>query len=72
VAALIQLMAAAVAKREVCYFTFGDDNLTNGMDKVHQLLVREDKTVGTYCIELIPVSLTLHLQKLVLADICSI
>ena len=46
--ALIQLMAAAVAKRDVCYFTFGDDRLTEELYQVHELLRRNSATISMY------------------------
>lgn len=36
--ALIQLMAASVAKRDVCYYTFDDDKLKEDIYNIHQYL----------------------------------
>lgn len=36
--ALIQLMAAAHAKRDVCYFTFDDEKLRDDLHKIHTFL----------------------------------
>ena len=44
--ALIQLMAAAVAEREVCYFTFKDNKLTQDIYDIHQLITDHGLTVG--------------------------
>lgn len=44
--ALIQIMAASVAKRDVCYFTFDDEQLTTDLYNVHNRLCKENKTVG--------------------------
>ncbi|XP_076454449.1 poly(ADP-ribose) glycohydrolase-like [Babylonia areolata] len=44
--ALIQVMAASVAKRDVCYFTFGDEQLTKDLFELHDQLRRKEKTVG--------------------------
>ena len=41
-------MAASVAKRDVCYFTFGDEKLTADLDKVHSLLRREDRSISMF------------------------
>ncbi|XP_051539820.1 poly(ADP-ribose) glycohydrolase-like [Myxocyprinus asiaticus] len=43
--ALIQLMAAAVAKRDMAYFTFGNDKLASEVQKMHHLLVKRNVTV---------------------------
>lgn len=48
VAALIQLMAAAVAKRGVVFFTFGDEVLMEQLEKIYHLLVTEGITVGQF------------------------
>ncbi|KAM7368544.1 hypothetical protein PAMP_012878 [Pampus punctatissimus] len=45
--AVIQLMAAAKAKRGVAFFTFGDKNLKHGLEQIYLLLVNERTTVGT-------------------------
>ncbi|XP_059178130.1 poly(ADP-ribose) glycohydrolase-like [Physella acuta] len=39
--ALIQLMAAAAAQRDVCYFTFGDKELSSQLREIHQVLQRK-------------------------------
>ncbi|KAL8565004.1 hypothetical protein ACOMHN_003380 [Nucella lapillus] len=44
--ALIQVMAASVAKRDVCYFTFDDEPLTRDLSEIHKRLCRERKSVG--------------------------
>ena len=36
--ALIQLMAAAHAKRDVCYYTFDDVKLRDDLHKIHTFL----------------------------------
>ena len=36
--ALIQLLAAARAKRDVCYFTFDDEKLRDDLHKIHSFL----------------------------------
>lgn len=43
---LIQMMAAAEAGRDVCYFTHGDKELVQKMYQVHQLIRRHNLTVG--------------------------
>ncbi|XP_078480054.1 LOW QUALITY PROTEIN: poly(ADP-ribose) glycohydrolase-like [Lampetra planeri] len=44
--ALIQLMAAAEAGRDVAYFTFGDAHLMSDVHKMHTLLREKQVTVG--------------------------
>ncbi|XP_041066296.1 poly(ADP-ribose) glycohydrolase-like [Carcharodon carcharias] len=44
--ALIQLMAAAQAQRDVVYFTFGDTALMRSISEMHQVLQRSNVTVG--------------------------
>ncbi|XP_051269085.1 poly(ADP-ribose) glycohydrolase [Dicentrarchus labrax] len=44
--AVIQLMAAAKAKRGLAYFTFKDEELKQGLEQIHRLLVTSDTTVG--------------------------
>ena len=51
-AALIQLMAASEAKRDVCYFTFQDTKLVQDLYDVHSLLCQHNKTVGMYCLNI--------------------
>lgn len=45
-AALIQLMAAARARRGLAFFTFGDEELRRGLQQIYGLLVTEETTVG--------------------------
>lgn len=45
--ALLQLMAAALSKRDVVYFTFGDDKLAKDISLIHQLLIEQDLDVST-------------------------
>ncbi|XP_048248208.1 poly(ADP-ribose) glycohydrolase-like [Haliotis rufescens] len=40
--ALIQMIAASVAKRDVCYFTFDDDQLTDQLYKIHAFIKNEN------------------------------
>ncbi|XP_048474689.1 poly(ADP-ribose) glycohydrolase-like isoform X2 [Rhincodon typus] len=44
--ALIQIMAAAQARRDVTYFTFGDMGLTDSLREMHTFLRNMDFTVG--------------------------
>ncbi|XP_030292161.1 poly(ADP-ribose) glycohydrolase, partial [Sparus aurata] len=44
--AVIQLMAAARAKRGLAFFTFGDDLLKYDLERIHHLLLKEATTVG--------------------------
>lgn len=44
--ALIQLMAAAVAKRDMAYFTFGDDSLAKDLHNMYNHLKTNQVTVG--------------------------
>ena len=44
--ALLQLMAAAEARRDVCYFTFGDTNLCEELIGVHRFIVDKQLSVG--------------------------
>ncbi|XP_062913211.1 poly(ADP-ribose) glycohydrolase-like isoform X1 [Mobula hypostoma] len=44
--ALIQIMAAAQAQRNVVYFTFGDVNSKTAIQKMHQVLQSRNVTVG--------------------------
>ena len=46
VLALIQMMAAAEAGRDVCYFTYGDQELVHKMFQVHELIRSHNLTVG--------------------------
>ncbi|XP_076460109.1 poly(ADP-ribose) glycohydrolase-like isoform X2 [Babylonia areolata] len=43
---LIQMMAASAAQRDMCYFTFDDQQLTTDLHRVHQTLRTEEKTIG--------------------------
>ncbi|TKS85032.1 Poly(ADP-ribose) glycohydrolase [Collichthys lucidus] len=45
--AVIQLMAAAKAKRGLAFFTFDDEKLTRDLEQVYSLLVKEETTVKT-------------------------
>ncbi|XP_039904702.1 poly(ADP-ribose) glycohydrolase [Simochromis diagramma] len=45
--ALIQLMAAAKAKRGLAFFTFGDENLKQRLQHIYDLMFAEGITVGT-------------------------
>ncbi|XP_068429916.1 poly(ADP-ribose) glycohydrolase isoform X2 [Clinocottus analis] len=44
--AVIQLMAAAAARRGVAFFTFHDEELKQGLQSMHSLLTDEGTTVG--------------------------
>ncbi len=46
VLALIQLMAAAEAGRDVAYFTFGDAQLMRDVHEIHTFLTQRRVTVG--------------------------
>ncbi|XP_059497097.1 poly(ADP-ribose) glycohydrolase isoform X2 [Stegostoma tigrinum] len=49
--ALVQIMAAAQAGRDVTYFTFGDVGLTDSLREMHTFLQSMDFTVGQlYCV----------------------
>ena len=56
-AALIQLMAAAEAGRDVLYITVDDNDLVEDMFHLHDLLTRRQITVGE------ELSLTDHFQS---------
>ncbi|XP_051767118.1 poly(ADP-ribose) glycohydrolase [Ctenopharyngodon idella] len=45
--ALIQLMAAAVADRDMAYFTFGNEHLAYEIQRMHDILAKEKVTVET-------------------------
>lgn len=45
--ALIQLMAAAEAGRDVAYFTFGDAQLMRDVHRIHNFLTEQQVSVGT-------------------------
>ncbi|XP_025114398.1 LOW QUALITY PROTEIN: poly(ADP-ribose) glycohydrolase-like [Pomacea canaliculata] len=42
---LIQVVAASAAKRDVCYFTFGDMELTESLYEIHKLLCDSNRTI---------------------------
>ncbi|KAF7658481.1 hypothetical protein LDENG_00011800 [Lucifuga dentata] len=44
--AVIQLMAAAMAKKGMAFFTFGDEKLKESLQQIHQLLTTQRVTVG--------------------------
>lgn len=44
--ALIQLMAAAEAGRDMAYFTFGDAQLMRDVHEIHTFLTERQVTVG--------------------------
>ena len=44
--ALIQILAAAVAERDVVYFTFGDSELMRDIYSMHAFLTERKLTVG--------------------------
>ncbi|KAM6901597.1 poly(ADP-ribose) glycohydrolase isoform 2-T4 [Lycodopsis pacificus] len=44
--AVIQLMAAAMARRGLAFFTFKDEELKLGLERTHHLLVTQRTTVG--------------------------
>ncbi|XP_069548009.1 poly(ADP-ribose) glycohydrolase-like [Brachyistius frenatus] len=44
--ALLQMLAAAEAGRDVAYFTFGDSELMTDVHKMHSFLTRENISVG--------------------------
>lgn len=46
VKALIQMMAAAVAQRDMAYFTFDNKQQAEALQKMHQLLKGHRITVG--------------------------
>lgn len=46
--ALIQLMAAAVAERDLAYFTFGNEHLAYEVQRMHEILAKNSVTVGKY------------------------
>ena len=48
---LLQLMAAAMCKRDVVYLTFGDEKLAKDISLIHQLLIEQDLDAGVcYCV----------------------
>ncbi len=51
--ALIQLMAAAVAERDMAYFTFSNKELANEVQEIHEILTKNKVTVGK-CIHCYP------------------
>lgn len=44
--ALLQMLAAAEAGRDVAYFTFGDSRLMTDVNKMHSFLTRRNIRVG--------------------------
>lgn len=50
-AALIQLMAAAEAGRDVAYFTFGDAELMRDVHAMHTFLTERQVTNGKTCLQ---------------------
>lgn len=46
--ALIQLMAAAVSRRDMAYFTFGNKELAKEIQSMHEILTINKVTVGKY------------------------
>ncbi|KTF79299.1 hypothetical protein cypCar_00044182 [Cyprinus carpio] len=46
--ALIQLMAAAVSRRDMAYFTFGNKELAKEIQRMHEILTINKVTVGKY------------------------
>lgn len=45
-AALLQLLAASEAGRDVAYFTFGDKELMHDVNRMYNFLSKKNKTVG--------------------------
>lgn len=48
VSALIQILAAAEAGRDVVYFTFGDVELMRDIHSVHAFLCEKSQTIGEH------------------------
>lgn len=46
--ALIQILAASEAGRDVVYFTFGDAELMRDIYSMHTFLIEKGQTVGKY------------------------
>jgi len=46
--ALIQLMAAAQARRDVCYFTFKDPQFVDDLFEIHNFICKVQLTVGQH------------------------
>lgn len=42
------MMAAAVAKRDVCYFTFDDADLRDDLHKMHEFLTDKNLSISEY------------------------
>ncbi len=42
------MMAAAVARRDLCYFTFDDANLRDDLHEMHNFLNEKKLTVSKY------------------------
>lgn len=47
--ALLQMLAAAEAGRDVAYFTFGDSQLMTDVHNIHSFLTLNNITVGKFC-----------------------
>uniref|UniRef100_A0A667X990 poly(ADP-ribose) glycohydrolase n=1 Tax=Myripristis murdjan TaxID=586833 RepID=A0A667X990_9TELE len=58
--AVIQLMAAAVAKRGMAFFALRDDTLKKSLQHIHHLLTTQEVTVGEYCQALTQTPTTWH------------
>jgi len=48
IVALIQLMAAAEAKRDVCYFTFKDSQFVDDLCDIYDFILDMQLTVGQH------------------------
>lgn len=59
-AALLQLMAAAEAGRDVAYFTFGDSTLMRDVSELHGFLTDKKVTVGKNTPVIMPAILKVH------------
>ena len=44
--ALIQIIAASHANRQVCYFTFGDEKLCSDINEIIEILIENDVETG--------------------------
>lgn len=47
-AALIQLMAAAQARRDICYFTFRNSQFVDDLHEIHKFIRDVQLSVGLY------------------------
>lgn len=61
--ALIQILAAAEAGRDVVYFTFGDAELMRDIYSIHTFLSERGQVVGTYRLPPFPLEALLTPQK---------